>query len=124
MGFKLSPWVVGKATRWIVEWARRQDTQVVWYVDDVLLIGPRRRIRSVLFQFEAMVRHLGLDLHPTKGWSEPKRRFVFLGAGVDLRQRLFFIPEYKLVQLAARCRRTSQHGRSHHRTKPWYCNHG
>ena len=43
MGWKLSPWFVNKMTRWVVEWTRGKGANVVWYIDDVLLLGARRQ---------------------------------------------------------------------------------
>jgi hypothetical protein len=113
MGLSLSPFVVLKCTRWVIAWVRRQNANVLWFVDDVLLLAARHRLRSLTHRFCQLVQRLGLILNPDKGWKENRTRFTFLGIGVDLARREFFIPPYKLEALTARCRQTLMHARSH-----------
>ena len=114
-GFCLSPFVVVKCVRWIIQLVRNRSDgcSMLQFVDDVLIIAPRNKIRALNDYVRRLFVHLGFLIHPTKGWQTPCQRFTFLGLGVDFRLREFFIPEYKMVTLQGRCARTLQHGRSH-----------
>ena len=118
MGMKLSPFVVAKLTRWIQAWIRRHHCNCLFYVDDVLLFGPSAAVRHLTPLFISLMDRLGLILHPSKGWLDPRHRFVFLGLGVDFQLRQFFIPDYKLASLAEKTKRTLQHARSHRNAVP------
>ena len=119
-GFKLSPFVVVKCVRWIIEQVRSRTDNVnlLWFIDDILLIAPRKTIRAFDRSIRLLLVKLGLIIHPTKGWTTPTQRFVFLGLGADCRVREFFIPDYKMETLQQRCQRTLQHGRSHKQLVP------
>ena len=113
-GFSLSPWVVAKCTRWILEWIRkRPGCTAILYVDDCLLLAPRSTIRALTRAFRAMVHQLGLVINLEGGFTIPKQDFVFLGLRVDLRLRLFLVPVYKQLALTPRCRQTLLHARPH-----------
>lgn len=118
MGCSLSPYLVQKCTRWIVGLIRRRGSQVVWYVDDVLLLAHPSRIRPLTTWFVTLVERLGLMLNPTKGWRAGRRRFIFLGIEVDLDGRAFHIPGYKMDALRQQCKLTLLHARSHSHRVP------
>jgi hypothetical protein len=118
MGMKLSPFVVAKLTRWIQAWIRRHNCNCLFYVDDVLLFGAADKVRHLTPLFISLMDQLGLILHPTKGWLEPRSRFVFLGLGVDFELQQFYIPDYKLAALTAKVARTVQHARAHRNSVP------
>ena len=119
-GFKLSPYVIVKCMRWLIQKirSRADGVNILQFVDDFLLMGPRNVIRAFSRSVRRLLVILGFIIHPAKGWQKPCQRFVFLGMGVDLRLREFHIPEYKLVTLTSRCVRTLQHARSHQRLVP------
>ena len=114
-GFKLSPFVVVKCMRWIIQLVRSRTDgcNMIQFIDDILLMGPKHRIRAFNRYMRRLLTTLGFVIHPTKGWQTPCQRFVFLGLGVDLRLREFYIPAYKIVILQERCTRTLQHANSH-----------
>ena len=114
-GFKLSPFVVVKCLRWIIQKVRSRTDgcNILQFIDDFLLLGPKNRIRAFSRSIRRLLTSLGFIIHPTKGWMTPLQRFVFLGLGCNLQLREYFIPLYKLQTLMERCRRTLQHGNSH-----------
>ena len=116
MGYRLSPYVACKSMKWIAAWVRERKGWLVSFVDDNLLGASPRRIRALTEQYRALLRDLGFKIHPSKGWSVGKRRFVFLGIGVDLAMRIWFAPAYKLSKLRQACERTLHHIHAHSMT--------
>jgi hypothetical protein len=88
MGLKRSPVVVAKLTRWI----RRHQCNCLFFVDDVLLFGAADKVRHLTPLFISLMDQLGLILHPTKGWLDPRSRFVFLGLVVDFELQQPILP--------------------------------
>ena len=113
LGFKLSPAFACSTSAEIVQFLAAIGITVVSYVDDFLIGSTSRRIRGLNQNVRQPIADLGFRIHPTKGWATPKRRSVFLGLGVDLRRRVFFVPAYKITKLANLCTRTLQHLRAH-----------
>jgi hypothetical protein len=94
MGYKLSPFAAHKAMRWVTTWTHHRKGWLLQYVDDFLIGSTSRRIRGLNQNVRQLIADLGFRIHPTKGWTTPKWRFVFLGLGVDRRRRVFFVPVY------------------------------
>jgi hypothetical protein len=118
-GWNLSPFVMNKAVQFLIRrLQRRPGITVVWYVDDVLLVGPKAAVIAALAEFLTLMADLGMTVHPTKGWKRPLQRFVYLGIGVDISRQIWFVPDYKMVVLAERAARTRQHALSHRRFVP------
>lgn len=115
MGLSLSPFFVIKITKFLLAWVRsfRPDTNCLAFIDDWLLIASPADIYDLDKAFRLLVSNLGLVIAPAKGWTAPLDRFVFLGLGVCLHSRSFYVPTYKVEKLALRCNLTLKHSATH-----------
>jgi hypothetical protein len=118
MGLSLSPFFCTKITRWVLSLLRGKGMRILWYVDDILLVANKNRIREQTSQLRQILTRLGFTINPDKGFVEPRQEFIFLGLVVDLRRRRFGVPEHKSRRLADACNRTIRHARSHNGIVP------
>lgn len=120
MGPNTSPFFVIKITKFLLAWVRsfKPDTNCLAFTDDWLLIASPPDIYDLNAAFRLLVTNFGLVIAPDKGWTTPLDRFVFLGLGVCLHPRTFYVPQYKLQKLALRCSVTLKHSATHQQRVP------
>ena len=104
----------GAAQRRLVMRVRRRGARdpgdvgmrMLAYVDDFLVVARSRSLAlRCRARVEAVLRLLGVQRNPTKGWWEPTQRLEHLGLEVDTAAGLFRIPPRKLLELEGQATR-------------------
>ena len=89
-GLKSSPIWAHRLARPIIQWARNRGMHLVWYVDDILILGKSEaQLLQDLTNLIEMLTSLGLQVNTTKSHLKPTHRLAFLGQILDLRAKLF-----------------------------------
>ena len=105
-GWAWSPYWAHRLAQPILGWMRSMGWQVVWYVDDLLLLS---RTQNDLFsKLTTLIRKmttLGLQINFGKSQIEPSHVVVYLGQVIDLRNRVIRPVKEKVVTVKHLLRR-------------------
>lgn len=100
-GLSHSPARFCDAVRPAVEAARRLNCKLIWYMDDILVLGDDRdEVARSLATLYKLLRRLNLRVAPDKFFPTVSRSISFLGAHVDLVDGTYYIAPAKLTKLA------------------------
>ena len=98
-GLKSSPLWAHRLSRPIIQWARSLGMHLVWYVDDILLLGrSRAQLLQDLTNLIKMLTSLGVQVNVSKSHLKPTHCLEFLGHRLDLQAKLFIPVQDKVRQ--------------------------
>lgn len=105
-GLKSSPIWAHRLARPIIQWARNQGMHLVWYVDDILLLGrSEAQLLQDLTDLIEMLTYLGVQVNTSKSHLKPTHKLEFLGHILDLRAKLFLPVKDKIRQAQSSVKR-------------------
>ena len=93
-----SPYWAHRLSRLILEWAGAQKITLVWYVDDVLLLGKSaQETETAATLLLRKLTSLGIHLNPSKCKLTPSQSVEYLGHTLELKNRRFVPLQSKLT---------------------------
>jgi hypothetical protein len=94
-------WVGGRRVRcWSVT-SDHEELRILPYMDDFILFAPTRaKALQARARVQAVLDHLGLSRHPSKGQWDPTQRLDHLGICISLEKIvMFFVPVGRLEKI-------------------------
>ena len=112
-GLASSPYWAERLAQPIIQHLRSMGMTLVWYVDDLLLLGStKEQVEGYAAYTLSLLTKLGIAVSQKKTMREAKQEVRYLGHTLDLRgYRVRAFPE-KLQRAHAACRGSSASGRS------------
>ena len=97
-GLVSSPYWAHRLSKPILEWARVQKITLVWYIDDVLLLGKSaQEIETAASLLLLKLTSLRIHINPSKCKLTPSQSVEYLGHTLDLKNRRFVPLKSKLT---------------------------
>lgn len=111
-GLSSSPYWAHRLSKPILEWARAQRLTLVWYVDDVLILGSSaEEVERAVLLLVNKLTSLGVHLNAAKCHLTPSQQVEYLGQSLDLKNRRF-IPLPSKLAAALRAAKKALKGNS------------
>ena len=106
-GLQCSPYWTHKLARPLISYLRNLGVKLVWYVDDILILGTcPADVRSSLATAVRLFNDVGVQVNWTKSTPTPTQRLEYLGQILDLGRGLLHPPEAKLRATRGLARKT------------------
>lgn len=110
-GLACSPYWAHRLAHPIVQQMRRRGATLIWYVDDVLVLGQTpEEVSGWVSELLSLLSKLGVQLNRRKSVLEPRQTVAFLGQELDLQRGAIRPQQRKLDECLSWLRRLRRTG--------------